>query len=432
MFPAAKLESEQALLTVALAFSPTITANLLHLNLDFGVLVFLIPSIYFLYTGSLLGIAIAGTLMVFTKETGAALYVILLATYVLVFELPAVTKVNWLCILRRISLFGIPLALYLLRIIYRVVRHPELNVFYTEDGYAFEEKSLPEMIFDFSPFDPTFRAYLIDIFLLQFNWIITVSLILGCIFLIKVKKFTVKTYFSDKQLMFSLLLLVGTVYLVTRHRPFNHVRYLLTAQPLLLLLCYAGVVERFIPAVKKLIFVTVAVLYAYSNVHTLDPVSKYLFGTFRFGEHHLLNMSSNFFKATDERPVFNRDELVYNLEYLKIHEISELIFQDIKLDPYLTFMGTQDSRFFWPGLVDSTTLKRTGRRQGVFKPHYFDYVKEFADVVDKPRVLYYLEFPNIASSAQLVHLNQWYKYRGKKEYSLDGYSIEVSIFDKII
>lgn len=433
-----KLRDEQALLSIALLFMPSIAANLLHLNLDFGVLAFGLPVIFFLLREQFHYSAIMGILMAFSKETGVALYVVILTALGI-----AALKARGTAIFKSYTKIGFilaPLALYGTRILYRILRAPDLNIFYTEEGLNFQEKPFWQMAFDLNIFEPSFRSYLIDIFILQFDWIFTSAIILGVLVALMKRLFRdakpyVKTIRSDNSKtlwvapnLFVVLLLLGTLYLVTRHRPFNHVRYLLCALPMLLLVFHSISIKTLHPAFRRSAIWLSIFLFVFSSVSTLDPVSKFLIGTFEFGKRPILNMSSAFFvpNAMHSRG-FNRDELVYNLEYTRILDLTEAVFRDIDLDGKKTFMGSVGSRFFWPGLVNETSRRRTTRRTSVFKPHYFEDVAEFYHVVEKPETLYYIEFPNMVTPSQLVLLNQWYDYVGTRTYTLGGYAINVHV-----
>lgn len=439
LWPDEDLRDEQALLSVALLFMPPISANLLHLNLDFGVLALALPTVYFLTTGRFHYSAITATVMAFSKETGAALYVIMLAALGL-----ATLKQRNLAFFRnpaRIVLLLAPICLYGARIIYRLLRAPQLNVFYTEEGLNFQEKPFWQMALDLDIFEPSFRAYLIDVFILQFNWIFTLGIIAGMITILgKVlirdrKQISHELQSHEKNSLwlapnlFVVLLLLGTLYLLTRHRPFNHVRYLLCTLPMLLLVFHSVSIHALPSIIRRCTIWLSLFLFIISSVTTIDPISKYLIGTFQFGERPILNMSSAFFIPNALHTAgFNRDELVYNFEYTRLLDLTEAVFRDMNLDGKKTFMGSVGSRFFWPGLVNETSRRRTARRTSVFKPHYFEDVGEFSHVVEKPETLYYIEFPNMTTPAQLTLLHEWYDYVDTIKYSINGYSLNVHVF----
>ena len=420
-------KTENALVTATLMVSPAITSNLLHLNLDFGVLVFFIPTLFFFINKQYFLAAAAGFVLCFTKELGLAMYVATAGLYILFFETSFLNlkllKNNWI----KIFSIGLPPLLYAAKLLRRTILYPDQSLFYTEVEYQFKEKPLFEMILDFDIFDPSFKSYLYDVFLLQFNWVLTGVAVVGLVIII----FNFKTHIKDKNLWFFLALLTTAIYITTRHRPFNHVRYLLINVPLLYIFCYI-VINKYLPSfLKYFLYSGLTVLFILSNYRTIDPVSKYLFGTLPFGNHEVLNMGSKFYTGNAQRQTFNRDEQVYNLEYLKIHQLAEKFFADIRLNPYTVFVGSQDSRFFWPGLVDEKTLQRTGKRNGVFKPQYFDYVEEFSHMIEKPDILYYLHIPGMGITGQDVKLQQWYRFDSSKKYNIDGYTFKVDSYKKL-
>jgi hypothetical protein len=449
-----KLREEQALLSIALLFMPTISASLLHLNLDFGVLVFALPTVFFLVRRQFPYAAITGTLMAFSKETGAALYIVILTALgisVLKARLWDLRLLNLRQLNLRLgellksraaaSFIFAPLALYGARIAYRIIRAPDLNVFYTEEGLNFQEKPFWQMVFDLNIFEPTFRTYLIDVFILQFQWIFTAGILIGITTALMRSPFLKRTRNSDTtqsantrapwiaQNLFVILLLLGTIYLLTRHRPFNHSRYLLCALPMFLLVFHSISIQTLHEKLRRAAIWLSIFFFAFSSVSTTDPISKYLMGTFQFGERPILNMSSAFFVPNALHSAgFNRDELVYNFEYTRMLDLTEAVFRDIELDGKKTFIGSVGSRFFWPGLVQEKSRRRTARRKSVFRPHYFEDVAEFSHVVEKPEILYYIEFPNMTTPAQLAQLHQWYDYINTRQYTLDGYAIKVHVF----
>ncbi len=139
-------------------------------------------------------------------------------------------------------------------------------------------------------------------------------------------------------------------------------------------------------------------------------------------------MSSGFYEPSENRPHFIRDEVVYNLEFLRLHELADRIFKTLEFDGKKTFFGSNGSRFFWPGMVNIETRERTAMTEGVFRPHYFDLVAEFANVIDKPETLFYLDFPTMPSKADFAGLAQWYDYRRTAVFEIEGYQLPVHEF----
>jgi len=282
------------------------------------------------------------------------------------------------------------------------------------------------MLLDFNIFDPMMQDYLADVLLLNFNWIVTLLVVIGLV----LKWRSLLESSRLRQSVFIVVMLATSFYLVTRHRPFNHVRYLVPVFPFLALLMFLvlpHIIKEY--AIRMILLAGLCVLYFASNLFSIDPISRAYFGTFSFGTHSQLNMSSHSYPPNSTHPHFVRDELVYNLEYLKLHEMINWIFRDLSIRPQQTIMGSENSRFFWPEFVDSITLERSARHTGVFRPHYFDRVEEFADVVDKPKILYYIEFPSMISPEHFQKLERWYRFVATRAYDDGGYRINVYVFE---
>ena len=80
---------------------------------------------------------------------------------------------------------------------------------------------------------------------------------------------------------------------VTRYRFSNGARYVLLASPVLILAFYHALLSLFQRQITRLIYLAVcATLVFLSNFRTLDVVSRSFFGTFAFGSHAMLDMTS--------------------------------------------------------------------------------------------------------------------------------------------
>jgi hypothetical protein len=417
-----QFDISDVLVTICFITCPSIIANLFHINLDFAVMIFSLCTLLAIRIGNCWLTALFGILMAFSKEIGLPLY----AGLVLVGELFFTPREKVRFFTRkdglRLFVLALPITLYLLRIVRRLILYPEQSLFYTEQEYHFAEKSALDMFLDFNIFEPTFRTYLFDIFLFQFNWIFALCAFFSILIVFKRGSFKIngrwKTFLSLT------LFLIGSTYLVTRHRPFNHIRYVLPVLPIYFLFCYALMKQSLPRVVTIIILGLTSGLFLLSQLRSFDPLSAKYFGMVSLGDKSVFNMAQHFFASSPSRPSFNRDELAYNLQFMYPLRTVQLAFKEMKPDGNVTFMGSSGSKFYWPDFIEELTFNRVGRRSDrVFKAHYFDTARDFSNVHNKPEQLPFIEFPQFYSARDLIDLEQWYVKENSHEIVRDGYAI---------
>src|SRR5262249_38718577 len=128
---------EHICLTAIYAFFPGILCHVFHLNPDFGVLNFFVLLLLFLLRNQVGLAAFFGTLMTFTKETGAALYVVSIVAYLLIqesltFSFWKKIRSNWL----KYLVLSIPLCLLLIRLVSYKLFFPERQFWYSDSALA--------------------------------------------------------------------------------------------------------------------------------------------------------------------------------------------------------------------------------------------------------------------------------------------------------
>jgi hypothetical protein len=418
-----------ALAAFAVAWSPFFIVSILHLNLDFGVTVFLLPCLAALLSSRLELTVLTGCLMMFTKEIGAALYVVIFFASFLLNEpaKPSAEKVPLVSArLRRGFILSLPILLFAFRTAVRLWRHPDLNLFYTEDGYGARKETWESILFDWNIFDQTFRSYLFDIFIMQGNWILGLAALAGIGVLWRQGRLK---SLRHRPLVFLAIVFVAAFYLVTRHRAFNHTRYLLSAIAMYYVLCLVTLQSAFRPARVAYVSAVCSAMFLIGNYASFDPVSRWYFGTVAIGERSVFNTTRNFFIPNSYHQNFLRDELAYNLQFTRMLRAAEEIFARLRLTGHTTFMGSLGSKFFWPEFVDENTFARAGRRSGgVFRAHYFDSVPAFSEVAEKPPRLAFVEFPTMRAPKQYEELKQWYEPDGEEPVSVNGYVVKICWF----
>jgi hypothetical protein len=224
--------------------------------------------------------------------------------------------------------------------------------------------------------------------------------------------------------------LVAGCYFHTRLLLWNNPRYVL---PLFVFLLAAFVIAlsqahgRFRRWAVAIVILVVPLMIV-SHHRTVDPLSKWTFGTIQFGDHDLLKMGGiRRLPAHGRLTYYGRDQLVYNLEFMKFGELAEAAVRKFGLDAHYrtgpVFTGWTDFQGF-----DAQTLARSMRpdaRQIDFLP-----IEQATDgYPDAPlESVVFLAFPNVMNEDTLKLLQQRYESRLEQMLSVGGYSIRAYEF----
>jgi hypothetical protein len=155
-----------------------------------------------------------------------------------------------------------------------------------------------------------------------------------------------------------------------------------------------------------------------SNFRTVDPLSRAVYGTFAFGQHELLNVTS----LTRECCGHGRDQLAYNLELNELHALQDLVFADIRPTSETVIAVDPNAHWYLLGQLDEKTSQRTLARTSVLGPRYVDIL---ALAREKPAAAYYIAFPFVNNDPALRFIANWYERVATKKYARAGYELEV-------
>src|SRR5262249_29824387 len=134
-----------------------------------------------------------------------------------------------------------------------------------------------------------------SIWILSFSWILT-GIVFIALFRLLVSsraRIALGSAPTKKTVLFLFLVLVFAAYALTRYETFANPRYFLAIAPLLIL--NSLVALRVLSAwasVRQAVLAGTFVLLLASNFRTLDPVSRAVWGTFSFGRHAMLRLTS--------------------------------------------------------------------------------------------------------------------------------------------
>ncbi|HET7712091.1 MAG TPA: hypothetical protein VFL80_09200, partial [Thermoanaerobaculia bacterium] len=273
-----------ALATMVFASMPAWTASSVNLNPDSGVLASFLFALGFFLRRRLIPATIAGLFLVLSKATGMLLWLMLVAIEAAF----AIHEKGWRkagsALLKRAHLI-LPLLAY-----------AAVGMALTAAGRQAtwgQKVPLWELALTFLSadlFDPIFGAYIADLFVLNFAWIMTSMIVAWLVATgldaFRSRPFALPRAIEPRSAAFTGLAALGTIYLLTRYPTFNNPRYLLPAFPMVVLVFMAAtlaLISR--PRMRAGLFVIVALLQIGSMSRTFDPISKFAFGTFRFGDH---------------------------------------------------------------------------------------------------------------------------------------------------
>jgi hypothetical protein len=418
--PEVNRRSERLLATGLFAVWPASIGSCLSMTPDYGVLVFFLLYLSLLLTERIEAAAVAGMFLVLSKEFGVLLYGLATALFITIrvfHRRESSLWRRWRESLGKRVLFA-PAILYAAVSVVMLIR-PGAGVW---GGSAVSSNALSRFLF-FNPAELFLGRYGPLIWVLSFSWILSASLLAMPISLSVSSRArnALRAIGAPKPaLQFLVLLFAGAVLALTRYETFANVRYLLPIAPLLILTAVV-LLEVTVPwaAVRRTTLGIVFVLLLASNFRTLDPVSRMVWGTFPFGRHRLLQMTS----WSDECCGYGRDQLVYNLEYVKFHELQNAILNDIRPRARTPFVAAGRADWFLGGRV-TPDGDRSLRLSNTIRVHYAD-PGSLESRRSPPATVYFVAFPNFDNGKDFQKLRRNYSVASVKVYERSGYAIPV-------
>jgi hypothetical protein len=210
-------------------------------------------------------------------------------------------------------------------------------------------------------------------------------------------------------------------YALTRLATYANARYLLVVMALLVLLCYAAMVAmRFSATVRRGILTTLVLLLCASTVRTIDPVSRRLFGTFPFGEHAMLRMTS----LSGECCAAGRDQLVYSLEFTNLALLTDNALGSARPADSVLIVLPDSTNWHAIRLLDPVTGRRTLDHRSGIVPLVTE--SDSAGLLAKGGAkAMYLALPNGDAARGLDQLSRTFLIGSERRISQRGYSLSV-------
>ncbi len=377
---------ELDLLTVAAAVHPVVLSTLLQPNIDFGVYAFFLLTLAGVLSpgraGTLLAL-VAGTGLVFSKETGVAAYALAVALALVV---PGGSGVRG-ALVRRAAVLSLPLLLFAAHVLVWNATHAEGAIWKhgwqrsTTEGFRF---------FDLS--DPVFMAYAAGLFVLGFAWgpwsVVALDALAGLRGMVRRRSPRAVPGCDPRLAAGITVVTVVLTYLLTAFRTWSNVRYFAVLVPLFLLMAYLAMTRLGWGATaRRGVLAGWIALFVVADLWSVDPLSRAVYGTFGTGSGTMYRMAS----ITQEYPGPGRDQLVYNLQFTALHALQDALFDRVRPGRDTVVATTAAVHWNLWSPLDRATGHRTLRRQGSFLPAYADEVTVQAQ---RPPVVWFARFPN--------------------------------------
>lgn len=409
------------LLTFCFGLNPVFLVHVIQPSLDYTLPILLVMVLLFLFKNRFLYAAAAGTLLVFTKESGFMLYGVSVFLFIplMIFNDPSVLGEKVKLLMRTIVLI-IPVLLFGIYMIF---------VPYTQIGNTWTDGIMK--MFQFNTWSGVILAQFISLFIINFNWIISLIILINVavIGVVGIRALTSKAvlltpnYNRYEGLYFAVLFL-AILYFLTRIPFVNNPRYMLPALPVMIILFGGSLIT--VLRKQPLITITLTIvlaLFTVSSFRTVDPVSKKIMGTFKFGSHEMLQMS----RFEDLKYGYGRDQLVYNFEFTQFHYVTEKIFRkigwgkNIAIAPEFTWLS-----YFGAFDIGSGHQSIDGEK---VRSLTFIYSDEITDENNAPHEIYFISYPNYdrdnVNANERARLSAIYDLEEIITVENDGYSVDV-------
>ncbi|MFA5800279.1 MAG: hypothetical protein WC840_04965 [Candidatus Peribacteraceae bacterium] len=413
----------RSLVSLMYATQPVIIANALSLNLDIGVLFFFLPFLAFLLRGRDGWAALFGILMIFTKEAGLIAWCLAIALYTLVFIAPLhEVKIDVVSTMLKRRWLLIPFILSGLYV------WAKTAVWHANLFYGVSDNLQISGGLNFS-LGHRFYTLLLEFFTFQFLWIQSLIIAIAAVmYLFKYRLSFLRLRSMNLPVantLFLALFLFGGMYLFTRGVAFNNLRYMLLLFPIEILLFAVSL--RFVVQKKSLVtgcLFLVILLNFYALFRSNDPVSQRLIGTFSFGSHQMYSMSS---VTQDGCCGFGRDQLVYNLEYLKFIELQEKAFQWIRPDADTYIAMNDAAHWSFSDSLDGRTFRFTEDANGI-RPKFVSVEQILKTDIKLPETVFFISFPNFNNVSDIKDLRKRYDLAKSQNFDIDGYRMQAYEF----
>jgi hypothetical protein len=419
VFPSDAHRVDRALLSAVFLLQPPLLASVLQPGLDLPVLVGVVWSVALLLERRWTWTAVAGTVMVFSKETGVLLYAVVLGCWGVWSMRRSGGRLNArVRDLKAAWPAAIPLVLFAAYLAFYRIWRPGQPAMWTAaiDTPLVRQFLVPRV-------DAYLVSYLAMLFVLNFawlpsTWLLADGVVGGIRFMRRLPRRSVAG--ADVRVVaFVTLLFVATVYALTRFLVFSNVRYLISASALLLVPSYAALLRLSPePRPRRIALVAYALMLVMSAERTVDPISRRVWRTFAFGSHQMLRMTS----LTGECCGIGRDQLVYSLEFTRMHDVMDDALSAVAPDSASLIVIPANTSWYTIGPLDRRTHRRTLRRTATVEPPVVEH-GEIMKAPVRPERFTFLALPNADIPRALANLGLYYEWGPPRRFERSGYAV---------
>ena len=429
-FPGPEHRLDRALLTAVFLVQPTLLAAVVQPGLDLPLVPAFLWTTVWLLEQRTMAAVLLGTAMAFTKETGVLLYAALLASYGVgsLLRSDASLRAYVRAVVRLVPL-AVPLVLFIVYLFYRKYTKVAGEEVVWTYGALRNESLLRQLIVP--RIDRFLLSNLVTALVLNFAWIGAAVIAAGTAVtawsigragsLRAAWRATAAKAATVPGLV--VMLTVVTGYLLTRVTTFTNSRYLLPVMPLLVVVLYTALLAvRARARSREALLGAYAILLFVSALRTVDPVSRWAYGTFDFGERQMLRMTS----ITGECCAYGRDQLVYNLEFTELEALMNAAMKTLAPPGSTLIMLPDSTDWYIVPLLDVRTNRRTINRVG---SRHLIVVETRPDSVHayarQWRHAYYLALPNGARARGLRDLASAFSIGPERRFRRGPYWLSV-------
>ena len=445
LWPSEERAVERALLTTTLAVHPLALASLVQLNSDYGVYVFLLMCLAFFWRDQRWLAAAAGLVLCFSKETGALVYAVLVATLVTERAVrvaradrarsdavpkrasASVALGSLVQAARALAPAFAPLAVYAAFLAWWA----NTQASYVVWNQGMHERPLAGMRW-FDLDDPIFRSYAAIIFVLGFAWVPTTAIVaaLGQRLVAGWRRgrtsesaiVQAPSTTADGHRAILAILAVVLTYALTVYRTWSFPRYFLVLLPVLLICALMSLDALKTPTrVRRLLLASYALVLFGSVRASFDPVSRLLFGTWSLGRAEVYHVS----RLSHDFRVRDADHLAYNLQFTGFHHALNVAFAALAPTESTTVVFPATNRWGLWSPLEAGSYRRVGGGAGTVRPRYADEVMVAALREQAPRELWLVQQPNDAASSALTVLHRRYVDAAAAQYSAQNVTIQL-------
>lgn len=406
----------RALVVVAVAVHPVVLASLVHTNPDFGVFALVLAAVGVLAEERVGLASVLGVAACFTKELAVAIWAVVALGY-LGLKLKdaagrrlAVAREHW----------ALLVPVVVMAVFFAVQRFVQGSTWHPSGaGHEFA---------GFAPWyvtDPALRRDLAEIFVLGFMWLPTLVLLADAFVATarRVKRLEARPL-PGADAGWATLLGVATALVVaglTSYRTFGNVRYYTVLFPLLLATAFVSLVRLGVPReVRHLVALVWIGLFTLGAWRSVDPVSRWVFGTLPMGERSLYAMTS----VTRECCGYGRDQLAYNLEFTAYDAMLGRAYAETGVTSESLLVVPDAAYWQLSAPLDPKTRRRTLPREGpLLVPRMVPDGALLSRGLRPPEFLY-LAPPN-APAPGLRALQREYEVTASAQVEAEGFTLPV-------